>query len=159
MRKVVFDSPCRTHHAHFCVSSGGSCCGWVHIFSGCSFIALPVMAGNHRCLFALTLGHLARCLFPFPFFSLTMQMPTNRQDMVLSPFPFLLSPFPFPSPSFSPDVVHSAVSPSSLSSPRSSSYSCAAPVAQAEQGQQPQQLPHSGQSWWTGHCVTELAQV
>lgn len=82
------DSP-----SHFCTSSGASCCGWmpifgwVHVFSEHSFIALLVMAGNHRCLFLLTLGHLARCPFLLPFFSLAMQMPANRQDMIplLSP--------------------------------------------------------------------------
>lgn len=56
------DSP----HTPLCVSSGASCCGWmnifgwVHVFSGHSFVAVPVMAGNCRCLFLLTLGHLAK---------------------------------------------------------------------------------------------------
>lgn len=62
IRLSLQDSP----HTPLCVSSGASCCGWMnifgrmHVFSGHSFIAVPVMAGNCRCLFSLTLGHLAK---------------------------------------------------------------------------------------------------
>lgn len=89
--------------------------GWTPL-AGCetsqdALIALPVMAGDCRCLFLLTLGHLARCLFPLPFLSL---LPANKQDKVLP----LSLPFPPPLQVF---CTLTAVSLSSPSSPRSSS--------------------------------------
>lgn len=154
MRKVVFDSPCRTHQAHLCVSSGASChgwmntFGWVHIFSGHSFIALPVMAGNCRCLLLLTLGHLAKM-------SLSLALLSGHADA--SQYAGYDLFFPLSPQVFCPLTAVSLSSPSFPVQLPAYFQSCSPATARSAVAAVPAIAPF--RSEWAGHWVMELAQV